>query len=158
MEKSRAEFLESFKKRMVVLDNENKKPQNQRFPLLTLTEFFSGNIEEESIAPNQWGYERPTLAEIWARMREVEARPDVEWVRVVLHSDTIIREYEGAEVCEIAGDTIAICTTAEPEDIEHFMDYESLQADGVHRNFEPKYSVDIPNIPEGYQVLVLVWD
>lgn len=33
-----------------------------RFPLLTLDEFFSGNSDEDSIAPNQWGYMRPPLA------------------------------------------------------------------------------------------------
>ncbi len=26
----------------------------ERFPLLTLDEFFNGNTEEDSIAPNQW--------------------------------------------------------------------------------------------------------
>jgi hypothetical protein len=31
-------------------------------PLLTLDEFFDGNAEEGSIAPNQWGGGRPPLA------------------------------------------------------------------------------------------------
>ena len=151
MEKSRSDVVEHIKKCIEEFGYE-------RLPMLTLTEFFSGNVEEESIAPNQWGEGRPPLAKIWARMREVEERPDVAWVRVVLHSDTDIGEYDGESVCEIAGDTIAICTTARPKDLESIIDCESLCADGVIDNFNSKQILDIPNIPEGYKVLQLVWD
>lgn len=48
--------LNRFKK--ILEDNE------ERFPLLTLDEFFKGNTEEDSIAPNQWEDGRPSLAEI----------------------------------------------------------------------------------------------
>lgn len=56
-----------------------------RLPLLTLEEFFSGNLEEDSIAPNRWGYGRPSLAEMWGMLRGVELRENVAWVRVSLH-------------------------------------------------------------------------
>lgn len=49
--------LNAFKKLM----NEDE----DRLPLLTLDEFFSGNTEEDSIAPNQWEEGRPPIAEIW---------------------------------------------------------------------------------------------
>ena len=48
------------------------------FPLLTLDEFFNGNLEEDSIAPNQWGYGRPPLAELWGALRRVAGMPEVE--------------------------------------------------------------------------------
>lgn len=38
--------------------------QEERLPLLTLDEFFEGNTVEDSIAPNEWGFGRPSLAEI----------------------------------------------------------------------------------------------
>ena len=49
--------LEVFKK---ILEENGDK-----FPLLTLDEFFDGNSEEDSIAPNQWENGRPTLDEMW---------------------------------------------------------------------------------------------
>ena len=88
VEKNRSELVEYLKKCIFEFSSE-------QFPLLTLTEFFGGNTEEESIAPNQWGEGRPPLAEIWERMRKVEAHPDVAWVRVILHPDTDIGEYNG---------------------------------------------------------------
>ena len=48
----------------------------ERFPLLTLDEFFEGNTAEDSIAPNQWGFGRPSLAEIWERMQKIKAMPN----------------------------------------------------------------------------------
>jgi len=36
----------------------------ERFPLLTLDEFFAGNTQEDSIAPNQWEFGRPSLGEL----------------------------------------------------------------------------------------------
>ena len=151
IERTRNEVIEYLKKCIAEFGNE-------RFPLLTLTEFFSGNTEEESIAPNQWGEGRPSIAEIWERMRKVEERPDVAWVRVVLHPDTDIAEYDGEFVCDIAGESIAICTSAKPEDIETMIDCESLRSDGVISHFEPYEVLDVPHTPEGYKVLQLVWD
>ena len=49
--------LEVFKK---ILEENGDK-----FPLLTLDEFFDGNSEEDSIAPNQWEDGCPTLDEMW---------------------------------------------------------------------------------------------
>ena len=56
--------LNKFKK--ILNDNE------KRLPLLTLDEFFNGNTEEDSIAPNQWEFGRPTLAEIWDMLQKIE--------------------------------------------------------------------------------------
>ena len=48
--------LDVFKRRL--------EEDKEHLPLLTLDEFFDGNPEEDSIAPNQWGYGRPSLAEM----------------------------------------------------------------------------------------------
>lgn len=61
--------LEVFKK---ILEENGDK-----FPLLTLDEFFDGNSEEDSIAPNQWENGRPTLDEMWKKFREIEKLPNV---------------------------------------------------------------------------------
>jgi len=146
--KNRAIFIEAFEKRIANI-------KSGQLPLLTLTEFFSGNTEEDSIAPNQCDFGRPPISEIWARMRELEARPDVAWVRVVLHDDTGI--YNGEFT--IYGDMIAICTAATSKDIERTIDYGSLCSGGATSDpsFHETYK-DCPAIPNGYHVLVLEWD
>ena len=145
---SRAQFIEAFIERVQAADG--------KLPLLTLAEFFNSNTEEESIAPNQWEYGRPSLAEVWERLRGLEARPDVAWVRVQLHEDT---EIAGDDTV-IAGDAIAICTTASTEEIEIAADTESLCSDGVIEGWVSSLDsfTDIPVIPDGYRVVSLVWD
>lgn len=90
--------LNRFKK--ILEDNE------ERFPLLTLDEFFKGNTEEDSIAPNQWEEGRPSLAEIWDMLRKIELMSNIAWVRVALHDDTQIEEDDEKEVLTLAGDSI----------------------------------------------------
>lgn len=52
--------LNAFKKLM--------EENDDRLPLLTLDEFFEGNTEEDSIAPNDCDFGRPSIAEIWELM------------------------------------------------------------------------------------------
>jgi len=128
--------------------------EDKQLPLLTLKEFFDGNDEEESIAPNQWGDGRPSLAEMWAKLREAEARPDVAWMRVQLHPDTTEDE--------IAGDAIAICTSASRGEIARALDTEWFCSDGVIEGWgtykKEILADDIPAVPDGYRVVSLVWD
>jgi hypothetical protein len=56
-------------------------------PVVELDEYFIGNTDEESIAPNAWGDGRPTIAEIYRVFSEIRARPDVSAVLVGLHPD-----------------------------------------------------------------------
>lgn len=100
--------LKRFKK--ILEDNE------ESFPLLTLDEFFKGNTEEDSIAPNQWEEGRPTLAEIWDMLREIELMSNIVWVRVALHDDTQIEEDGKKEVLTLAGDSIVIRTNMQPSE------------------------------------------
>lgn len=90
----------------------------ERLPLLTLDDFFNGNTAEDSIAPNQWGFGRPTLSEMWNMLQKIELLPNIAWVRVALHDDTEIVENDGTEELVLAGDTIVICTTISPAELE----------------------------------------
>ena len=45
-------------------------------PVVDYVTFFDGNTDEESLAPNQWGYGRPTMAELYARFAQIAQRPD----------------------------------------------------------------------------------
>ena len=131
-----------------------------RLPLLTLAEFFEGNTQEDSLAPNQWGYGRPPLAEIWARLQKVALQPATAWVRVSLHDDTEIVTSAAGAALSLVGDAIVLCTTASPEEIDRAVDCDGLGSDGVIA-IEPA-ELDIfscvPPIPKGFHCLAIVWN
>ena len=129
-----------------------------RLPMLTIAEFFDGNTEEESLAPNQWGYgsTRPSITVIAKLLRELEASSDVAWVRVALHQDTELDESDGW----ISGDYVAICTTATEDDIAGRLDTDALESDGVilaHADWD-KWVCRVPEIPEEHHLCFLIWD
>ena len=144
--------LNTFKK--ILEENE------ERFPLLTLDEFFNGNTEEDSIAPNQWEFGRPTLSEIWDMLQKIELMPNIAWVRVALHDDTEIVENNGAEELVLAGDSIVICTTILPTELEKLVNCEWLCSDGVItiKASELNTYSCVPPIPENFNCLEIVWD
>jgi len=150
LSESRKAFLADFTIRLEKADG--------KLPLLTLSEFFDGNLQEDSIAPNQWDddedCDRPTLAEMWKRFREIEERPDVAWVRVQLHDSTSADEY----ACNIHADVVVICTTANADDMAEAVDTDTLGSDGVATVYSFSDFTDVPDIPEGYQALAIVWD
>ncbi|MCC9311734.1 hypothetical protein LN042_32505 [Kitasatospora sp. RB6PN24] len=117
-------------------------------PLLTLDEFFDGNDDEGCIAPNQWGYRRPALAELAERLRAIEGREDVAWVRVQLHPETL-------EMGELAGEAVAICTTADESVRAAWI--EGFEASGVIPELVDVYH-DVPEVPQGATVWSVVWD
>ena len=141
--------LSTFKK--ILEENE------ERLPLLTLDEFFNGNTAEDSIAPNQWGFGRPTLSEIWDMLQKLELMPNIAWVRVSLHDDTEIVENDGTEELVLAGDTIVVCTTILPAELEKLVNLEWLCADWVIKTKLKIYSC-VPPIPENFDCLEIVWD
>ena len=73
-----------------------------RFPLLTLHDFFEGNTAEDSITPNDCNFGRPPIAEIWELLQNLEKMPCVAWIRIELHRDTEITEYDGKDVLVLA--------------------------------------------------------
>lgn len=136
------------------------KENDERFPLLTLDEFFQSNTEEDSIAPNQWGEGRPSLAAIWDMLRRIESMPNIAWVRVTLHDDTEIKEGDEKEALILAGESIVLCTNIQSPELEKMVNCEWLCSDGVIE-IKPSslaiYSC-IPPIPEAFHCLEIVWD
>ena len=95
-------------------------------PVVTLDEYFDGNEQEDSIAPNQWGYGRPTLREIHAHFQAIARRPDVQGVYVGLHQD-----WGMALECDDwpAAENIHVISSASQADAEQWL--EGLEADGL---------------------------
>ena len=134
---------------------------DDRLPLLTLDEFFEGNTEEDSIAPNDCGYGRPSIAEIWELMRELEKRPDVAWIRVELHDDTEIAEYEGKEVLVLAGESLVVCTSLSAPELEELARCEWLCSGGAEEWEESEMDSLFscrPPVPDGFHCFAIVWD
>ncbi|GAB3597091.1 hypothetical protein [Microbacterium tumbae] len=135
-----------------------ERMQGDRLPLLTLSEFFDDNAEEDSLAPNQWGLGRPPLAEIAVRLRLLEEDADVAWVRVELHFDTAVDEPDG----RVWAESIAICTKASVAELESRVGAEELRSDGVVSKGRGPEELDglcaIPEVPVDHRILFLVWD
>ena len=126
------------------------------FPLLTLDEFFDGNDDEYSIAPNQADEGRPGLSEIYDRFKDLENTEGVEWVRVFLHDDTEVNEED--EEITLYGDSIIVCSLLSAEEIAGLIDCEWLQSGGVTEFNPGEYINTYPDIPEGYKCFEVMWD
>lgn len=122
-------------------------------PVVGLDLFFEGNDEEESIAPNQWGDGRPPLAELYARFKEIEARPEVSAVFVGLHFDW--NNPDDADSIPPA-ETVFIVTSASRSQVEGWLT--GLHADGALKGWPHGKPRNAPAVKEGHQVYWVSWD
>lgn len=145
--------LNAFKKLM--------EENDDRLPLLTLDEFFEGNTAEDSIAPNDCDFGRPSIAEIWGLLLELEKRADVAWIRIELHNDTEIAEYDGKEVLVLAGESPVICTSLSESELETLARCDWLLSGGAEEwnasSMDSLFSCR-PPVPEGFRCYAIVWD
>ena len=93
-------------------------------------------------------------------LQKIELMPNIAWVRVALHDDTEIVENNGTEELVLAGDTIVICTTILPTELEKLVNCEWLCSDGVItiKASELNTYSCVPPIPENFDCLEIVWD
>ncbi len=122
-------------------------------PVVDFTLYFAGNTEEECIAPNQWGYGRPSIIGMFERFKEIAARPDVEKVLVGLHSDWDDDQYAGGA---LPGENVHIFTSADEADVERWID--GLEADGVIKGWPYGKPRNAPDPSSGYSVYSVCWD
>jgi hypothetical protein len=123
-------------------------------PVVPLDAYFDGNSDEESIAPNQWGYGRPPLAQLWERLRTIAQRPDVQVLLVGIHD-------EWQELAEDfldwpPAENVHIYTRASAQDAEQWI--EGLEADGVVQGWPCGRHPAAPEPLPGYAVLTVCWD
>ena len=123
-------------------------------PVVTLDEYFSGNTDEECIAPNQFGYGRPSLAELYTRFQEIQRRPDVQAVMVGIHGDwDEALKYEDTWP---AGENVHILTSATEQEVESWI--EGMQADGVIEGWPYGEHPSAPKPHAGFRVWSVCWD
>ncbi|RDZ28312.1 hypothetical protein [Lysobacter silvisoli] len=124
------------------------------FPLVTLDQYFSQNDQEDSIAPNQWGYGRPPLRELYARLKAIEARADVQGIYVGLHQEW----GEALDDDELwpAAENVHVYSSAPPEVADSWI--EGLESDGISEGWPYGKHAASPEPPEGYRVYTIYWD
>ncbi len=123
-------------------------------PVVALEEYFAGNTDESSIAPNQFGYGRPSLAEMWARFREIQQKPNVQAVLVGIHDDWVEAKTE-PDVWP-AAENVHIYTSASSEEVERWI--EGLEADGAVEGWPYGMHPAAPKLDPGFEVFSVCWD
>lgn len=147
---------------MIGLDSLKKimEENEDRLPMLTLDEFFEGNTAEDSIAPNDWGYGRPPIAEIWDMLRRIEPMPEIAWIRVALHDDTF-EAYNDTETFELYGDSVIICTNMQGAALEELVNCRWLCSGGAEEwelsDLDAIFCCR-PPVPDGFACFAIVWD
>lgn len=122
-------------------------------PVVDLALFFEGNLEEESIAPNNWGCGRPPIVELHQRFKNIAARADVERVLVGLHSDWS-GDYDGSTFPP--ADHVHVYTTASQAEVESWI--AGLHADGALKGWPRHKPRNAPEPSAGFTVYSVVWD
>lgn len=127
---------------------------SERLPVVSLDEYFLGNEQEDSIAPNQWGYGRPSIREIHARLKALESRPDVQGVFVGLHQEW----GEALDDDELwpAAENIHIYSSASQEIADGWI--EGLESDGIGPGWPYGKHAGAPEPMAGYEVYTIYWD
>jgi hypothetical protein len=123
-------------------------------PVVGLDEYFLGNDQEDSIAPNQVGDGRPDLKELYRRFKEIGQRSDVQLVLVGLHDDWV--EAEKHHDVWPAGDTVHIYTSASRRMVESWI--EGMAADGALKGWPRGKHKSAPSPKEGFEVFTVIWD
>jgi len=122
-------------------------------PTVPLALFFEGNDQEQSIAPNQWGDGRPSLAQMYERFKKIAARDDVQTVLVGLHFDwndnTFPDSWPPAE-------NIHIYSSASQEVADTWI--EGLHSDGIGPGWPYGEPRNAPKPRDGYLVYTIFWD
>lgn len=123
-------------------------------PVVTLDDYFLGNTQEDSIAPNQCGDGRPSLSNIYRRFKAVESRADVQGVYVGLH------ESWGESLDDDtwpAAENIHVFSSADAETAEEWVT--GLLSDGISAGELPygKHKA-APEPAPGSHLYTVYWD
>ncbi len=147
--------------RAVYMKLKSAQASDGKLPLLTLDEFFDGNDDEGSIGCNL--IDHPGIATFYQTLRQIEARADVQYVRVAI-SD--LNEYETPELTEEMAtwpfsDTLFIATSAPAATIRRLL--QPLQPDevgeqlSIHAPIKDSYT-GYPALDKDCDLIIAWWD
>jgi len=126
----------------------------RRSPVVDMDDYFAGNRDESCIAPNQVGYGRPNLAELYRRLRRIKAMDCVERVLVQLHDEwpESLRESDVWPAAE----SVHIFARATCEDVKQWTD--GFAADLVCEGWPGERHPVVPKASPGVLVYSVGWD
>lgn len=126
----------------------------EHLPVVPLDDYFTGNTDEECIAPNAWGDGRPPIAELHARLAEIAARPEVGGVYVGLHPSW--GEALEDDAIWPAAENVHLLTAAPATEIRRWI--EGLAADGLDEGWPYGEHRAAPQPAPGQRVWTVFWD
>ncbi len=122
-------------------------------PVVDFHLYFSGNSVEDCIAPNQWEFGRPSIAELYSRFKEISAKSSVEKILVGLHSDWNHPHY----VDDVPpAENVHIFTSAPQSEVETWI--EGMCTDGVVKGWPYGKPKNAPEPSSGNVVFSVCWD
>ncbi len=127
-------------------------------PIVSLDDFFVGNWDEQSLAPNMVGYGRPPLAECYRVLRGIRARAEVQDVLVAIHETPYAEDAEDSEIWPDS-DVVYILTSATRDDVATWS--AALKPDDIGDDWScnsGKPPSAAPDLQPGIRVFALWWD
>lgn len=124
-------------------------------PVIEIDDFFDGNWDDSSIAPNRVGYGHPGLKRFWDILRSVRDRENVDHVLVGIHECPEADEPLDADIWPSV-ENVYIYTTASPAEVSEWV--AELHCDGVGEGWPYGVSAAAPKPRPGYKVRTLFWD
>jgi hypothetical protein len=125
-------------------------------PVVGVAEFFDGNADEYSIAPNIVGSGHPGLAEFQRVLSEIRDKPSVQDVLIAIHETPEADDPEDFDIWPDS-DTVYVITSASPEELEQWA--QPLKFSEVSEGWSGGVKPAAAPPPEpGMRVLKLWWD
>jgi hypothetical protein len=124
-------------------------------PLVSLEDFFGGNSDGSSIAPNMVDYGHPGLKRFQEILTAIRERPDVDCVLMGIHECPEPDDPRDAKMWPMA-ENVYIYTSANTDDVESWT--AELRTDGAVEGWPYGQPTNAPECRPGYKVFALCWD
>ena len=125
-----------------------------RNPVVSLEDFFEGNFDEESLAPNQVDEGRAKLKDCYRILKAIRDRVDVQDVLVEIHETPDADDEEDFDLWP-SSVTVFILTKASTDDVAEWT--EKLVPTEVLNGWKPP-PPGAPKLKPGMRVRALWWD
>jgi len=132
--------------------------RSEVFPVVGLDEFFDGNWDVSSVAPNIVGYGHPGLAAFYRVLKEIRSKPNVQDVLMAIQECPYADEVYDADLWPTS-DTIYVLTSATKEELAQWA--APLKFNEIGEGWSCGTGIkpaSAPDLKEGMQVLALWWD
>jgi hypothetical protein len=127
-------------------------------PVVGVNEFFDGNDDQYSIAPNIVGSGHPGLAEFHRILCDIRSKPNVQDVLIAIHESPYTDDPEDADIWPDS-DTVYVLTSATPEQLAGWAS--ALHCNEVGEGWSCGTGIRpsaAPELESGMRVLTLWWD